>query len=63
MRVNAFDASSFVVVNDDERHSLTPTFADVAAGQRVVYGGTDRWTDIRPKGLRERLAPGRPADN
>lgn len=41
-------------------------FADVPAGWQVVYGEADRvarldfieqkWTDIRPKSLRERLA-------
>ena len=61
------DNGSFVVlVNDEEQHSLWPTFADVPAGWRVVYGEADRaacldyieknWPDIRPKSLRERLA-------
>jgi uncharacterized protein YbdZ (MbtH family) len=59
----------FVLVNDEEQHSLWPAFADVPAGWRVVYGEADRagcldyieqnWTDIRPKSLRERLAEGR----
>jgi uncharacterized protein YbdZ (MbtH family) len=63
----------FVLVNDEEQHSLWPAFADVPAGWRVVYGEADRraacldyieqnWTDIRPKSLRERLAEGRDFD-
>jgi uncharacterized protein YbdZ (MbtH family) len=61
------DEGSFVVlVNDEEQHSLWPTFADVPAGWRVVHGEADRtacldyieanWPDIRPKSLRERLS-------
>lgn len=70
--VNPFDddnGSFFVLVNDEEQHSLWPTFADVPAGWRVVYGEADRaacleyieqnWTDIRPKSLRDRLSEGR----
>ena len=69
MQSNPFDddnASFLVLVNDEEQHSLWPTFADVPAGWRVVYDDADRaacldcveqnWTDIRPKGLRERVA-------
>ena len=70
--INPFDddnGSFFVLVNDEEQHSLWPTFADVPAGWRVVYGEADRaacldyieqnWPDIRPKSLRERLAASR----
>ena len=59
MSINPFDddnGSFFVLVNDEEQHSLWPTFADVPAGWRVVYGAADRaacldfieqnWTDI-----------------
>jgi uncharacterized protein YbdZ (MbtH family) len=69
--VNPFDDDSgsfFVLVNDEEQHSLWPAFADVPVGWRVVYGEADRaacldyieqnWADIRPKSLRERLATG-----
>ena len=69
MSVNPFDddnGSFFVLVNDEEQHSLWPVFAGVPAGWRVVYGEADRsacldyieqsWSDIRPKTLRERLA-------
>lgn len=69
--INPFDddtGSFLVLINDEEQHSLWPSFADVPAGWRVVYGEADRaaclefieqnWTDIRPKSLRERLAQG-----
>jgi uncharacterized protein YbdZ (MbtH family) len=75
LQANPFDDDSgsfFVLVNDEEQHSLWPAFADVPAGWRVVYGEADRaacldyieqnWADIRPKSLRERLAEGRAFD-
>ena len=75
MGVNPFDDDSggfFVLVNDEEQHSLWPVFADVPAGWRVVYGEAGRagcldfieqsWTDLRPKSLRERLAAGRASE-
>jgi uncharacterized protein YbdZ (MbtH family) len=68
---NPFDdenGSFFVLVNDEEQHSLWPTFADVPEGWQVVYGKADRqgcldyiereWADIRPKSLRDRLFEG-----
>jgi uncharacterized protein YbdZ (MbtH family) len=68
---NPFDDENgrfFVLVNDEEQHSLWPVFADVPAGRRMVYGEADRaacldyielyWPDIRPKSLRDRLARG-----
>ena len=45
MSINPFDddnGSFLVLVNDEEQHSLWPTFADVPAGWRVVYGEADR---------------------
>src|SRR5271166_125106 len=73
--INPFDddnGSFFVLVNDEEQHSLWPAFADVPAGWRVVYGEADRaacldyieqnWADIRPRSLRDRLATGRGFD-
>jgi uncharacterized protein YbdZ (MbtH family) len=73
--INPFDDDNgtfFVLVNDEEQHSLWPAFANVPAGWRTVFGEADRaacldyieqsWTDIRPKGLRERLAQGRGVD-
>jgi uncharacterized protein YbdZ (MbtH family) len=60
------DGNFFVLVNDEEQHSLWPSFADIPAGWRVVHGEASRqacldfidqnWTDIRPRSLRERLA-------
>jgi uncharacterized protein YbdZ (MbtH family) len=71
MSVNPFDdedGSFLVLVNNEEQHSLWPTFAGVLAGWRVVFGEADRaacldfierdWPDIRPKSLRDRLAGG-----
>ena len=72
MSTNPFDDEDgrfYVLVNDEDQHSLWPTFAEVPAGWRTVYGGpdgTDRdsalryveenWTDMRPKSLREAMA-------
>jgi glycopeptidolipid biosynthesis protein len=71
MSNNPFDddnGSFFVLVNDEDQHSLWPEFADIPAGRRVVYGAAARaacldyieqhWPDIRPKSLRDRLAQG-----
>lgn len=68
MQVNPFDdenAIFFVLVNNEEQHSLWPVFADVPSGWRVVYGEADRaacleyieqnWPDIRARSLREKL--------
>ena len=69
--INPFDDDEgrfSVLVNEEEQHSLWPSFAVVPAGWQVVYGEADRaacldhieqnWTDIRPKTLRDRLAAG-----
>jgi uncharacterized protein YbdZ (MbtH family) len=44
MTVNPFDdnGSFFVLVNDEEQHSLRPTFVDVPSDWRVVYGEAGR---------------------
>ena len=71
MSTNPFDdpeGKFFVLVNDEEQHSLWPTFADVPAGWSVVFGGPDgsdrdsalrfveeNWTDMRPLSLRRRM--------
>lgn len=65
---NPFDddnASFLVLVNDEEQHSLWPSFGDVPDGWRVAHGATGReacldyieqqWTDIRPRTVRNRL--------
>jgi len=69
--INPFDdynGGFFVLVNDEDQHSLWPVFADIPTGWRVAYGEAARaacldyverhWTDIRPKRLRDRLAQG-----
>ena len=70
MSINPFDDENglfYVLTNDEEQHSLWPVFADVPAGWRVVLGEETRanclayieenWTDMRPRGLREAMAP------
>ncbi|BAX93507.1 MbtH family protein [Mycobacterium shigaense] len=74
MSVNPFDDENgtfFVLVNDEEQHSLWPTFSDVPDGWRVVYGEAARaecldfieqnWPDIRPKSLRDAVEARRSA--
>ncbi|MCL6736834.1 MULTISPECIES: MbtH family protein [Streptomyces] len=69
MSTNPFDDANgtfHVLVNDEEQHSLWPTFTQVPAGWRVVFGDAGRqdcldyierhWTDLRPKSLREAMA-------
>jgi MbtH protein len=65
MSTNPFDDESgrfYVLVNDEEQHSLWPAFAEIPAGWRVVFGEASRaecaefveqnWADMRPKSLR-----------
>ncbi|WP_435972707.1 MbtH family protein [Streptomyces sp. Qhu_M48] len=50
-----------VLVNDENQHSLWPSFAEVPAGWRTVFGEDTResclayveahWTDLRPASL------------
>lgn len=69
MSTNPFDderATFHVLINEEEQHSLWPSFADVPAGWRSVLGPADRqkcleyieqnWTDLRPRSLREAMA-------
>lgn len=72
MSTNPFDddnGSFYVLVNEEDQHSLWPTFADVPAGWQVAYGGQQgatraacldyveaNWTDLRPKSLRDAMA-------
>ncbi|ATW50981.1 MbtH family protein [Streptomyces xantholiticus] len=64
MATNPFendDARYFVLVNEENQHSLWPAFAEVPAGWTVVHGEDSRqacldhinenWTDMRPKSL------------
>ncbi|GEB53793.1 MULTISPECIES: MbtH family protein [Streptomyces] len=61
---NPFDddnGSFYVLVNDENQHSLWPAFAEVPAGWTVVFGEDTRqscldyveknWTDMRPASL------------
>ncbi|PPS71773.1 MbtH family protein [Streptomyces sp. MH60] len=69
MSSNPFDDENGqfqVVVNDEDQHSLWPTFSDVPAGWRAVFGPAGRaecleyveqnWTDLRPRSLRAAMA-------
>jgi MbtH protein len=69
MSTNPFDDENgrfYVLINDEEQHSLWPTFADVPAGWRIAFGEDTReacleyvkksWTDLRPKSLRDAMA-------
>ncbi|GAA1251750.1 MbtH family protein [Prauserella halophila] len=52
----------YVLVNDEDQHSLWPSFVDVPAGWRVAFGEDSReaclryvdarWTDLRPASIR-----------
>jgi uncharacterized protein YbdZ (MbtH family) len=71
MSSNPFDDENglfTVLVNDEEQHSLWPTFAAVPAGWRVVFGGDEgvtraealeyvdkHWTDLRPLSLQKSM--------
>lgn len=68
MSVNPFDDENgqfHVLANDEDQHSLWPTFADVPAGWRIVFGPAGRaesvayvdehWTDMRPRSLRDAM--------
>ena len=56
------DGRFFVLVNDEEQHSLWPSHLAVPAGWRVAHGEDDRqacldyveqhWTDLRPLSAR-----------
>ncbi|MFE0750884.1 MbtH family protein [Gordonia sp. NPDC058843] len=61
------DAYFHVLVNDEEQYSLWPAFAEVPNGWSVVIRKSSRgecmeyinanWTDLRPRSLREAMAP------
>ncbi|MER7989949.1 MbtH family protein [Streptomyces noursei] len=61
---NPFDDDNgtfYVLVNDENQHSLWPVFAEVPAGWTIVFGADSRqacvdyveknWTDMRPASL------------
>jgi MbtH protein len=55
------DGTYLVLVNDENQHSLWPTFAEVPAGWTTTHGPAPRqscldhieatWTDMRPTSL------------
>ena len=68
MSTNPFDDEDgrfYVIINDEDQHSVWPTFAEVPQGWRVVFGEESRntclkyveqnWTDMRPKSLRDAM--------
>ncbi|KOV15550.1 hypothetical protein ADK90_30585 [Streptomyces sp. XY413] len=72
MSSNPFDDADgrfYVLVNDEGQHSLWPSFAEVPAGWRIVFGEESRqlcleyveanWTDLRPQSLRDAMAADR----
>lgn len=65
---NPFDDANgrfVVLVNDEEQHSLWPSFAEIPAGWHTAFGENSReacvayveehWTDLRPKSLQDRM--------
>ncbi|MEV6096233.1 MbtH family protein [Nocardia sp. NPDC051981] len=68
MSSNPFDDEDgrfCVLVNDELQYSLWPSFCEVPAGWRVVFGEDDRpsciayiektWVDMRPKSLQDSM--------
>jgi MbtH protein len=66
---NPFDDENgrfYVVVNDEEQHSLWPAFTEIPAGWRTVFGEAgkaeclrhveENWTDMRPRSLQSAMA-------
>ncbi|AKJ15809.1 hypothetical protein ABB07_39025 (plasmid) [Streptomyces incarnatus] len=66
MRSNPFDDADgrfYVLVNDEQQHSLWPAFSEVPAGWRAVFSEESRekclayveehWRDLRPRSLRD----------
>ncbi|MCH0541873.1 MbtH family protein [Streptomyces sp. MUM 203J] len=64
MSTNPFEdpqGTFLVLVNDENQHSLWPSFAEVPAGWRTAFGPEPReacleyveshWTDLRPASL------------
>ncbi|MFJ3925210.1 MbtH family protein [Streptomyces sp. NPDC090022] len=64
MSTNPFDDPEgrfLVLVNDEDQHSLWPSFAEVPGGWRIAFAENTRqacldyveanWTDLRPRSL------------
>ena len=76
MSTNPFDDQDgrfLVLVNDEDQHSLWPTFKQVPGGWTIVFGAEggasrqacldyvdENWTDMRPKSLQLRMAAASP---
>ncbi|MGH3927639.1 MAG: MbtH family protein [Pseudonocardiaceae bacterium] len=71
MSTNPFDDENgtfYVLVNNEDQHSLWPTFVDVPPGWTIVHGAQTRrscvdyieehWTDMRPRSLIEQMERG-----
>ncbi|MEV6101791.1 MbtH family protein [Nocardia sp. NPDC051981] len=69
MSTNPFDDEDsrfFVLINDEERYCLWPSFADIPSGWHRVLGEGSRhacieyfeknWTDMRPESLRQSIS-------
>ncbi|MFE3021989.1 MbtH family protein [Streptomyces sp. NPDC059256] len=69
MSTNPFDDDNgrfHVLVNEEDQHSLWPTFAAVPDGWRIVLNDDTRatcleyveenWTDMRPRSLQRAMA-------
>ncbi|MEU2787632.1 MbtH family protein [Streptomyces sp. NPDC007100] len=60
------EAQYHVLTNDENQHSLWPTFAEIPAGWQRAFGPDSRqacldyveehWTDMRPRSLAEAMA-------
>lgn len=60
------EGSYLVLVNEENQHSLWPSFVDVPAGWTTAHGADTRsacleyiertWTDLRPRSLVARMA-------
>jgi MbtH protein len=60
------DATFLVLTNDENQHSLWPSFIDIPAGWQTIHGPAARqacldyiethWTDLRPKSLIEKTS-------
>ena len=72
MSTNPFDDEAgtfYVLINDEDQHSLWPASIEKPAGWRVVFGEDSRancltyieanWTDMRPRSLREAMSQDR----
>jgi MbtH protein len=68
---NPFDDDSgrfYALINDEGQYSLWPTFAEVPAGWRIVFGEDSRqacldhieanWVDMRPLSLARAMEAG-----